>query len=324
MVASVSKTRVRRDEAAAIVEAVFGSASSLVSFSECEEGWFNAVYRLGLSNGTTCVLKIAPPPGVRVLRYEHDLITTEVDALRLVHERTGLPVPAVLASDASCKLVPSPYFVMEHCSGNLLSELRPMLDADAQAAIDAQLARFLASMHSITAPSFGRPDRSAPHDATWSAAFARLIADLLADADDAGVELSVPYSELAALVEGHAAQLDAVTTPRLVHWDLWHLNVFVEPATLAVTGLIDFERVLWGDPLMEAQFLGKRAGDPVVEAYGDPLFEKPYAVERRRLYDLYLYLVMVVECSYRNYPTDDIEQLARPCLAAVIDEIRTA
>jgi aminoglycoside phosphotransferase (APT) family kinase protein len=313
MVASVSKTRVRKDEAAAIIEAAFGSASMLVSFSEC-----------GLSNSTTCILKVAPPPGVRVLRYEHDIITTEVDALRLVRARTQLPVPAVLAWDASCKLVPSPYFVMEHCSGTLLSDLRPTLDADAQAAIDAQLARFLASLHSITAPAFGRPDPSALHDATWSAGFARLIADLLADADDAGVELPIPYREIVELVEGNAAQLDAVTTPRLVHWDLWDLNVFVDPETLAVTGLIDFERVLWGDPLMEAQFVGRRAGDAVVEAYANPLFEQAHAVERRRLYDLYLYLVMVVECSYRNYPTDDIEQLARPCLAAVIEEIRTA
>jgi hypothetical protein len=33
---------------------------------------------------------------------------------------------------------------------------------------------------------------------------------------------------------------------------------------------------------------------------------------------------MVVECSYRNYPTDDVERLARPCLAAVIEEIGTS
>jgi aminoglycoside phosphotransferase (APT) family kinase protein len=107
-----------------------------------------------------------------------------------------------------------------------------------------------------------------------------------------------------------------------VHWDLWDTNVFVDPDTLAVVGVIDFERVLWGDPLMEAQFVGKRANDHLVEAYGQPLFDQPHAVARRRLYDLYLYLVMTIECSYRNYPTDEIEQLARPCLSAVIDEIQ--
>ena len=96
----------------------------------------------------------------------------------------------------------------------------------------------------------------------------------------------------------------------MVHWDLWDTNVFVDPATLEVVGIIDFERVLWADPLMEAQFTNKRAHDRSLDAYGKRLFDEPLAVERRRLYDLYLYLVMFVECSYRNYPTPDIENLA--------------
>ena len=110
-------------------------------------------------------------------------------------------------------------------------------------------------------------------------------------------------------------------TPRLVHWDLWDNNVFVDPDTLAVVGLIDFERVLWGDPLMEAQFLGRRAHDDMVDDSGTPLFDQAHAATRRRLYDLYLYLVMTVECAYRNYPTGEIEEVARSCLAAVLDEI---
>jgi hypothetical protein len=30
---------------------------------------------------------------------------------------------------------------------------------------------------------------------------------------------------------------------------------------------------------------------------------------------------MTVECAYRNYPTGEIEEVARSCLAAVLDEI---
>jgi len=106
-----------------------------------------------------------------------------------------------------------------------------------------------------------------------------------------------------------------------VHWDLWDANVFVDPDTRGVTGVIDFERVLWADPLMEAQFLGKRAHDSIVEAYGTRLFDHDGATARRQLYDLYLYLVMVIECSYRNYPTDDIEQFGRAGLSAVLSEL---
>ena len=73
---------------------------------------------------------------------------------------------------------------------------------------------------------------------------------------------------------------------------------------------------------MEAQFLGKRADDEVVAASGRSLFAEPGAVPRRQLYDLYLYLVMVVECAYRSYPTDESERFARPMLDAVLDELR--
>lgn len=324
MVDSISKTRLTRANLESIVKAAFGATVGLTATDECEEGWFNAVQILQLTDGTDCVLKVAPPPEVRVLRYEHDLITTEVDALRLVKERTDLPVPAVLAWDDSCELVPSPWFIMERCPGVLLSGLRSELSPDAEHAIDAQLARHLASMNAIEGPSFGRPDRAAPHDATWSDAFARLVDDLLADAADASVDLPLPLAEVAGIVADHRSHLDTVVRPRLVHWDLWDPNVFVDPETLQVVGLIDFERVLWADPLMEAQFVGKRGPHPIFDAYGDALLDQPHALERRRLYDLYLYLVMTVECAYRNYPTDDIENLGRAMLDVVIAEIRSA
>src|SRR5436189_510305 len=125
MVESISKTQVDRDTAEAIITAAFGETTTLLALDECEEGWFNAVYRISVSDGTNCVLKVAPPPEVRVLRYEHDIITTEVEALGLVRERTSVPVPAVLVFDDSCELVQSPYFLMEQCQGTLLSALRP-------------------------------------------------------------------------------------------------------------------------------------------------------------------------------------------------------
>lgn len=321
MVESISKTRVAVGEVEAIVAAAFGPDVSLRAVTECDEGWFNAVHRLDLSDDTSCILKIAPPPQVRVLRYEHDIITTEVDALRLVRARTAVPVPDVLAWDDSCTILRSPYFVMERCPGVLLSELRSTFDDATQRSIDAQIARHVAAINAIPAETFGRPDRAAPHDTTWSAAFGRLVADLLADAADAEVTLPIGADDVQALVAAHRAHLDVVTKPRHVHWDLWDTNVFVDPATLEVTGVIDFERTLWADPLMEAQFVGKRANDAATEQYGTPLFDEPYAVERRRLYDLYLYLVMFIECAYRNYETDDIEQLARACLDATIAEL---
>jgi aminoglycoside phosphotransferase (APT) family kinase protein len=324
VVESISKTRVALQQAREIVDTAFGGTVFLTTFTECEEGWFNAVYRLELSDGSICILKVAPPPKVRVLRYEHNIIATEVDTLRLVAERTQVPVPEVLAWDHACTVLSSPYFLMSQCPGELLSALRPTLDDDAQSEIDAQIARHVAAINAITAPAFGRPESTAPHDRKWSAALERLVTGHLEDASDAGVELPLPYDDFTSMLDGQSPFLDVVTTPRVVHWDLWDTNVFIDPESLTVTGVIDFERVLWADPLMEAQFVGKRANDPMVEAYGTPLFDQPYALERRRFYDLYLYLVMYIECAYRSYPTDDIKQLSSSALDLLIAEMRTS
>jgi aminoglycoside phosphotransferase (APT) family kinase protein len=321
LVGSASKTRIGPDQAHRAVETAFDSTVSLVGSAECEEGWFNAVYRLELSDGRAVVLKVAPPPGFRAMRYEHKLMDTEVSMLRLVRENTDVPVPEVLFWDESCSVLPSPYFVMETCGGTLLSELRPRLDDDAQQVIDAQVARHVASINALAAPAFGRPEPTAAHHATWSAAFDHLVAEHLADARDADVELPLPPDELVSLVKNQAPHLDVVTDPHVVHWDLWDSNVFVDSESLDVVGLIDFERGLWADPLMEAQFLSKRGNDSLVAAHGMALFDQPSALERRRLYDLCLYLVMFIECAYRNYPTDDIENLARACLPLILEEL---
>ncbi len=323
MVDSISKTRIDRTQAERIARRSHPDRT-LTTLTECTDGWFNAVHRLEFDDGSSAILKIAPPADVRVLRYEHDIITTEVATLRLLAERTDLPVPRVLAWDPSGEIVPSPYFVMTACPGVALQGRRGHLDPDESAAIDAQLATFVATVNTITGDHFGRPEPSAPRCATWTDAFALLVEDLLADAVDAAVVLPRTVAELEALTSQLIDDtLGAVTEPRLVHWDLWDPNVFIDPDTLEVVGVIDFERALWGDPLMEAQFVGGRAHDPVIEAYGTQLFAQPSAIGRRRLYDLYLYLVMVVECAYRNYPTDDIEQLGRAMLDLTLDEAET-
>ena len=49
----------------------------------------------------------------------------------------------------------------------------------------------------------------------------------------------------------HAAVLADVARPALVHTDLWAGNLFVDPGTGALVGVIDPERAFWGDPLAD-------------------------------------------------------------------------
>ncbi|WP_256973118.1 aminoglycoside phosphotransferase family protein [Nostoc sp. T09] len=48
----------------------------------------------------------------------------------------------------------------------------------------------------------------------------------------------------------HKRSLDYTESPRLLHMDVWFQNILVDSAG-NVTGLVDFDRALWGDPEIE-------------------------------------------------------------------------
>lgn len=317
---SLSKTPVSVETAAQIVEKHLDGAR-LVNFYELTEGFYNAAYFLGLEDGRRCVLKVAPPAGVRILRYERDILSAEVDALRRARAETRMPVPAVLCHDSSLELLPSPFFVMEFIEGQPFHKLRPTLNEQQQAALDRAIGGHLRDMNAIAGSDFGYYAQPAARKTTWPDAFAAMYANVLQDGLDAGV--SLPYDDLRPLPEKYAAALAEVGQARLAHWDLWDGNIFVDPATLQITGIIDFERVLWADPLMECNFGDFGINPNFVEGYGLTLPYTPNQAIRRGLYNTYLYLIMVIECTYRQYPTSDQEKWARGMLEQQMEAFAT-
>jgi Phosphotransferase enzyme family len=128
----------------------------------------------------------------------------------------------------------------------------------------------------------------------------------------------------------HASALDEVTTPVLVHFDLHDGNILVDTGdTARITGLIDAERALWGDPLADfvclallddihrdKEFLAgyREAGGPVTLDGSSPV--------RLALYRSYMYLIFLVEAGIRQYPASVYEYLSQrvaPALASELD-----
>jgi aminoglycoside phosphotransferase (APT) family kinase protein len=314
---SLSKTAVSPDTAQAIVAAAFGSGSRVCAFEELKGGFFNAAYVITLADGLRCVLKVAPPDRVRVLRYERDILAAEVAVMRLVRQRTELPVPAILGYDTARRLVDSDFYLMSFIAGAPLNKLRRELTPDEQHAVDREIGRYLRQMNEIAGPAFGYFADPAPPGQPWRETFLAMLDGVLADGQAMDVALPLGYAAVRERVAAAATLLDDVTTPRLVHWDLWDGNIFVDPATKRVNGIIDFERALWGDPLMEANFVFTPPAGlaAFTEGYGQALLDTPARARRRILYNIYLYLIMVIECVYRQYETHDQENWARGRLA---------
>jgi aminoglycoside phosphotransferase (APT) family kinase protein len=319
---NLSKTPVSRETAQSIVARHFGNSHKIAAFEELKEGFFNAAYRLELQDGLTCVLKIAPPPTVRVLRYERNILRAEVETMRLVKNRTEMPIPAIFFHDDSLNLLPSPYYAMEFVPGTPYHKLRTTLTEDKQAEIDRATGRYLRQMNSIPGETFGYYAQPKTRSNSWRAAFDQMLINVLDDGRDAEVSLPFGYDALLTLTRQHATDLEEVTAPALVHWDLWDGNIFVDPLTKQISGIIDFERSLWADPLMEANFGAFGLNPQFIAGYGQPQPFTPSQQMRRTLYNIYLYLIMVIECTYRNYPTHDQENWARAMLTAEVAKLQ--
>lgn len=317
---SATKNRKTREQIAAMVERSFAGLTLDAgedAISELKEGWFNAAYNVRLSDGREVIVKIAPPKGAEVLSYEKDIMATEVAAMRLVRQNPAIPVPEIYYYDTTLDLCDSQYFFMEKLTGENYHHIKKSLAPEMAAQIDRQIGEIIRAINGYTGVYFGLDGNSDLRASTWKEAFLKLCEAALEDGRVKNAEYGFPVDEIRAAIHKHAASLEPVTTPVMVHWDLWDLNIFVKDGR--ITGVLDFERVMWAEPLMEAQFraLDWGGGSESMVGYGKTTFT-PEEIQRCKLYTFYLGLVMKTECYYRNYGSDEIGNMALGIIARML------
>ena len=269
--------------------------------SELGHGWFNVAYELHLRDGSQVVLKIAPPAGVDVMTYEHGMMATEIAALRLIREQTGVPVPRVDFADESCELCDAPYFFMPFIEADNLGIVKDELPAAQVDAYQEALGAANRELNSIRGAAFG--PLAGPGDPSWRTVFTRMLEDVLRDGERREVDLGWDYDVVRGAIDEHAGSLDEVVEPRYVEWDLWDSNVMVRDGR--IVSIIDHERAFYGDPLLEAGFVASQhsgfgTSEAFMRGYGQGELTEIEQV-RRRLYNLYLLLIMVIETVYRGH-----------------------
>jgi len=140
-----------------------------------------------------------------------------------------------------------------------------------------------------------------------------MIEDVLTDGERAGIDIGWDYDVVRQVIAEHLPLLDVVVEPRFVEWDLWNSNTMVRDGR--IVAIIDHERAFYGDPLIEAGFTAidlPAIGDPeaFMRGYGQPALT-PDEAKRRRLYTLYLILIMIIETHYRGHETPQQYDWAR-------------
>lgn len=318
---SITKRQLTTEQIRQLARHGLGPGVEVAACQEFPDGAFSAVYGLRLADGRELVLKVAPPPSLRLMRYEVDVTHIEVEFYRRAGA-AGVPLPRLYAADPDLG-----YLLIERLRGEPLRTAREAMAPAQLERVRQELGSICARLRQVTAPRFGYPRRDGHgRSASWRATFLAFMDDVLTDAVEYDREVPVPARAIGALVRRHAGLLDDVTTPVLVHFDLWDGNVFVTPAPggYAVSGIIDGERAFYGDPVAElvslALFRDPAELPGLLPGFlGRPLTDRERT--RLRLYTTYLYMIMVTEGATRGFDPSEHEPLRRFALERLDAEL---
>lgn len=154
----------------------------------------------------------------------------------------------------------------------------------------------LRQLHALTAPrrlgveAYGYlgAHRPVPPQPSWVEAFRVMWNRLLDDVVASGCYTEREAEGFRELYERHRDCFDRPVAASLLHMDVWAQNILVDGRG-EFTGLVDFDRALWGDPEIEFAVLlpcGIRE-PPFWEGYGRHPDRSPPALVRERFYLLY-------------------------------------
>ncbi|MBN1978495.1 MAG: aminoglycoside phosphotransferase family protein [Anaerolineae bacterium] len=259
------------------------------------------------------VLRIAPPDDAGFLFYERLMMHQEPDLHALIRARTRIPVAEVVGYDFGRTRIERDYLLMSALPGTPLSDVPGLTRAQFDRALE-QVGQYLRQLHALTAgehlesQGYGylgahRPMEPQP---TWAAAFRVMWDKLLDDVVACGSYTTEEARVLRDLLELHIAHFERPVGARLLHMDVWSQNILVDGAG-NVSGLVDFDRALWGDVEIEFAVLDYCgiSEPPFWEGYGAERDTSPSAMIRRQFYLLYeVQKYMPIRVWRRNNPAD--------------------
>jgi fructosamine-3-kinase len=263
-------------------------------FAPVHTGKHNTSYWVESDRGRF-VLRIAPPDEAGFLFYERLMMRQEPQLHRLIRARTTLPVAEIVGSDMSRTRIGRDYLLMTALPGTPLSDVSGLTSARFGRAL-RQVGEYLRQLHALTAPEClgveahgylgaHRPMEPQP---TWAAAFRVMWNKLLDDVVACGSYTPDEAQFMRDLLERYIELFDRPVVSRLLHMDVWSQNVLVDGSG-DVSGLVDFDRALWGDVEIEFAVLDYCGiSEPAFwEGYGAERDTSPAAMIRCQFYLLY-------------------------------------
>lgn len=314
------------DQILAVCARAFGDKVEVRAARELGGGEFNSIYAVRIAGHGTVILRAAPAIHRDIPWHDHQLLRREHSILPYFAPITPL-LSRTLAIDFTHNMLERDYLFQTRLPGRSWREIAPHLAPAESASLLRQLAGVLQRIHGVRGADFGDPWPERRY-ASWSETMLDWLEHSLADAALVGAATEGMHSALALAAEG-AAALDAVGEPRLLHGDLWTFNVLVRTGIdgATISGVLDYDRACWGDPLLEWTFhlLPRRAttDEQAIfwEAYGRPPADDASRF-RIALYEVFHIGQVLTDVRRRN--RDDLLPHVYAALAEALAALRAA
>ncbi len=289
---------------------------SVVKAKELTEGMCNVTYHIVFDDASESILKISAEDTTGNTSNEINLMKAEVSAMGLVSEKCSFKVADIQYYDCSKTVCSGDYFFMEKLPGDNYAFIKDKLPEDVKAVLDSEIGKISKELTTITNKEFGFLGDDKRYDSLFE--FVKtMLTNLISDAQKKSIDIGCDADRLVEQFDGEKNIFDSVELASLVHWDMWEGNVFVK--NNHVSGIIDWERALWGEPFMDDRFRKHNRNECFLDGFGIASFSED-EWRRLRWYDIILYLTMMIEVFYREYEDKGQYQWAKEMLLSVVEE----
>ena len=309
----ITKNRQSDETITAMAKKAFPD-KTVIRIKELTEGMCNVTYHVVFQDGSESILKIAAADRRGNTSNEVNLMKAEVEAMRLVSGKCSFKVADIQYYDCSRTACSGDYFFMEKLRGENLASLKDKLPESVRKELNREIGRISRELTAITNAKFGFLGDEKRYDTLFD--FVRtMLTNLLSDAQRKNVDPGCDPQRLVAELDSERKYFDEVKSAALVHWDMWEGNIFVSGNH--VSGIIDWERAMWGEPFMDDRFRKHSRNDDFLKGFGLDSFSES-ELRRIRWYDVILYLTMMIEVFYREFEDQGQYHWAKGMLLSVL------
>ncbi|MBD3287609.1 phosphotransferase [candidate division KSB1 bacterium] len=276
-----------------------------------------------LKENNKVVLRIAPSDDAGFIFYEKNMMAQEPAIHRIVSEKTSIPIAQIYTYDDSRAIIDHNFLIMEFLTGTPLSEV--MVDSHQRDRVMRQTGHYLRELHDNCRTDkygyLGEHNCMEPQE-MWHDAFKIMWNKLIDDIVRCAVYDNDEAKVAREAFDTHHHLFHRDVPSSLLHMDIWGQNILIDDSG-TITGIIDWDRALWGDPEIEFSVLDYCGfNNPAFWAgYGCEPEKSPEFKIRMKLYHLYevqKYLIIWTlrrgspsrVMDYKQYSQNALQELA--------------